>query len=382
MESSSYIVSRSALARYILLSILIILTIIGIVTFRRLPLAQILELAIFLWLLLFCSRISKPAFPIAFFSVVYILISLLFALLVTNTHVADFFIAYKAFIYLPILAFFVGKSSFERVHIKHLLHFLLAAFFIKYFYTVALSINERPDLFAENNFELLFLSLVFYLKYIKYRSVSVVEVLLLISIFALSGSRSGVLMLFFLLIMIYSDRLTYTRLIYLLSIAFIILPLIIIILLLRLDSAGFAGIDRILFAGVFLQETSNWNYLNILFGTLPLTPLSEGSCSTLASYERLFSYSGDGSCYSVILHSYILRALFDHGILIFILLLYSYVKFIRLSGYSNRETFTVIGILLINSLSVSSFNSVFSVLAISLYLFARRQKIKSPNKNR
>ena len=122
---------------------------------------------------------------------------------------------------------------------------------------------------------------------------------------------------------------------------------------------------------VFVDEVRYWPAWKFLFGSMPLTPLSSASCSSLAYYHDLFSFSGDGRCYSVILHSYFLRVIFDHGIIGLAFLLLFMMISLRKSGYAKNEVFVFLGIICSSALSVSAMNSVFVSLAIALALGLR-----------
>ncbi|WP_216073902.1 hypothetical protein, partial [Acinetobacter baumannii] len=91
----------------------------------------------------------------------------------------------------------------------------------------------------------------------------------------------------------------------------------------------------------------------------PITALSPESCRSLSFYDVLFSYSGNGSCYSVILHSYFFRVIFDHGAFGLVLLFSFLAVALRKYGYSKMDVGVVIGILSASALSVSAMNSVF-----------------------
>ncbi|MGS2762733.1 hypothetical protein [Sinomicrobium sp. M5D2P9] len=130
--------------------------------------------------------------------------------------------------------------------------------------------------------------------------------------------------------------------------------------------------DRFKFLMVFVDEIREWSIINYLFGADRITALSAEACSKLGYYQSLFSYSGDGSCYSVIFHSYILRAIYDHGIIGFILISVFVYFVITLSGFERKQALVIVGIALLNGLSVSSFNSVYFALGISFYLIIDR----------
>src|SRR5699024_8624848 len=67
-------------------------------------------------------------------------------------------------------------------------------------------------------------------------------------------------------------------------------------------------IDRIKFLSVFLGEVQDWSPINWIFGTPPLTHLSSDGCYQLGWYAPRFALGTEEySCYSAILHSFLLR---------------------------------------------------------------------------
>jgi len=72
----------------------------------------------------------------------------------------------------------------------------------------------------------------------------------------------------------------------------------------------------------------------------------------------------------VILHSYFLRALFDHGVLGLVLLFSLLWLGLRRSGTGARDALAVLTLISVSGLSVSAFNNVFAsmVLAVAMGL--------------
>ncbi|MDO5978841.1 hypothetical protein [Flavivirga spongiicola] len=136
--------------------------------------------------------------------------------------------------------------------------------------------------------------------------------------------------------------------------------------------------DRFRFFLVFLDEIKSWNFINFLFGNERITSLSCESCEKLSWYKNSFSYKNDGSCYSVILHSYLLRVILDHGIVGLSVILLFLTRVLRYSGITLKDSFVVIGIVVINGLSVSSFNSVFFVMGL-LFVIVTDTYMEKPN---
>ena len=125
----------------------------------------------------------------------------------------------------------------------------------------------------------------------------------------------------------------------------------------------------------FFNEIENWSLWNYLFGSPIITSLTEETCTGLSYYSELFSNKGDQSCYSVIFHSFILRVIFDHGILGLFFLIHIVYRVLFLSGFSKRYVLTIIGVLLLNSISISSLNSVFSIFGLMIILMIKPESI-------
>jgi len=91
-------------------------------------------------------------------------------------------------------------------------------------------------------------------------------------------------------------------------------------------------------------------------------------CSRLSFYDALFSYSGNGSCYSVVLHSFNMRILFDHGVIVAFICGSLLWKF--MAGSPGKAKCCVIALLVLNGLSVSSLNSIYAALGLVFILSA------------
>jgi hypothetical protein len=252
--------------------------------------------------------------------------------------------------------------------------FLLVIFAVKYL-SIFMFSNLRPTLFYENNFELMMLALLFYLYAVLKGEVSVKHQLTVSVIFLISKSISGILILMFVLGMVNRK--------YLLKKIHLVIPGLVFIgisglYILKNRLGGeldFTNNVRFKFLTVFLKEIKDWNFINYLFGAPRITNLSIDACEKLGYWQSLFSYSGDGSCYSVVLHSYIFRAIFDHGFVGLLFISYFVYAIILRSGFSKNDGFTVLGIIFLNGLSVSSFNSVYFAIGILFFLVVKKNKV-------
>ena len=115
---------------------------------------------------------------------------------------------------------------------------------------------------------------------------------------------------------------------------------------------------------MFILEVSDRSLMAWMFGNPTLTALSSAGCSALAQYDSLYSYSGDGSCYSVIFHSMIMRTLFDQGVLGLFVLYGFVIQLLIIRDLKCRAIITIVAVLGINGLSVSSMNSVYFSIAL------------------
>ncbi|MEA3371408.1 MAG: hypothetical protein U9Q40_08715 [Campylobacterota bacterium] len=355
----------------------------GVIThdrFNYLPATTILEIMFFFSSFLYLSRVQVQVLPFIALSIFYVWYSYISAIYFNATHILDFMQAYKAFIYVPFLALSVGKQNIDSVFISRLLRVLLLFFLIKYGYSQLFDIRDRPGVFTENNFELIFLLLVFYLNFLYQEKLIWIEFLVLCSVFILSGSRSAMLALIFVFFMMSIKKIDWKLIINMFFLSLLILATVYISIQ-RMNTFDLEQIDRFRFLMMFIHDTADWEWWRFFTGASPLTPMSDFVCQKLLYYSRLFSYSSDGSCYSVILHSYILRVIFDHGLIGFGFLFYFIFQGLRYSGFRLQERFTVMGVIFITSLSVSAMNNIYVILALLLY-FASNISTKHLSKGR
>lgn len=316
--------------------------------------------------------ISRRLGLIAFLTPLYLGYCFFVALFIKKTALMDALIAYKFLWYILILALLRPGITFNTREIFVFTNILIGIFFAKYFVAQIGGYNERPGVFYENNFELLFLLLLAgFLSTTSTRGWRVRYALILVVVI-LSGSRFAVLGYF--IILLFGAYRNWENL-YLakklaITLTIISAPVILYIALswLRPGATNFENIDRLEFLLVFMEEAGNWGFINWLTGSTPLTSLSSASCAHLSYYSALFSSAGDGVCYSVILHSMLLRLVFDHGLLGLAFVGYAFYKIVIAKGKSKELALMIISLLLANSISVSSINSPFAIFAICIII--------------
>jgi hypothetical protein len=324
------------------------------------------------------STIAKDILWVPVFSIVYLVLSLIYAIILQGNHILDFFLIFKSFIYLIVLSQFVGKKSLDPEFSRKAFLVVLGLFLVKYLYLSALGTSRQSiRVFDESNFELMFLSYLFLLDYNNHRKTNYLELVLLLLTFFISGSRSGLVILVFLIGCILLRDFSWKNLLLLMIFTPLGLGLIYFIFLNRSAGDSLENIDRYIFFLSFLKEVKTWTFLDFLIGSERITALSPETCGKFTYYTKLFSFRNDGTCYSVMLHSFLMRVIFDHGILGLVFLSSAIYQFVRKSGFDRFISFLVLMVLILNSLSVSAFNSVYAILGISLFLISKQPAIES-----
>ncbi|QNO38093.1 hypothetical protein H4J02_03425 [Protaetiibacter sp. SSC-01] len=302
----------------------------------------------------------------------------------TSSPAEDFFQAYRWVFYLAAFAIGVRRVWTPVGGLVALTWTLLSLATVKAALGVVLvSGSLRPGLFLENNFELaLFCGLVAvmyrFLGRGRFPMIALLGVLVL-----LSGSRSGAVTYVVLLVYAFTQIPRTHSTLFLRFVTLIAAPIgVLIPVWIFSERADGSRIDRLNFLDVFLYETSDWNLLNWLLGTPPITPLSNEGCLALAWYQDLFASTGDGSCYVVILHAFVLRVIFDAGLLGLGLAFGVAWVALRRSDVSRMLSLTLIGIAAANSLSVSGLNNPYVALPILLAMLTAKVAVHGAEMSR
>jgi hypothetical protein len=352
----------------LLYGVLIAVAVIGLVSpgqFNAAPAGPLLELAFLASAALLAPRLGVGAWPMLAFGSLYVLLKLLLLLLFSAASVPDFVQAYKSYIYLVALAFFVGRSVFDQRRLAWLAQVLVAVFLLKYGYSVALGLSDRPGVYIENNFELIMLLGLVHLAWPALGARRNLVFLALAATVLLSGSRSAALGLLCVYVPLYVRTSNRTWPLHVAGVAAVGYA-VFAIFSSRAAQDGATQLDRLVFLDTFLYEVRDWPLWQFLTGSFPLTPLSPGSCGSLSFYEVLFSQTDPGTCYSVILHSFVLRAAFDHGVL-GLALLYGLVWLgLRRSAVPVRDAVALLALITVSGFSVSAFNNVFVTIVLAV----------------
>lgn len=373
------LISNYVVIKYLYATVFFIVTLSGLFAYgpyNYLPVRPILELFFFALSLFVLNaiRITSVFFFLTFLG--YVVISYFYMEMLGGGGVLDFLVIFKSFIYFIFLCFFLGKQVFDIYFVERLFFALLLAFLLKYALWLALGISARPGIYGENNFELIFLLLMYICHWSLKGKISVVASVLVGLVFLLSGSRSGVVALFAVLAVLSIRKLDYK---FFVSMTFLgVVGLIVFYTFAaRMTEKGLSGIDRYVFFLSFLNDVSDWRWYDFVFGSSPITPMSGTTCEKLSFYKSLFSYYDASVCYSVILHSFVLRTIYDHGFVGLFLLLFFVFYGLKVSGYSFRQRLCVVGVLFLTGLSVSSINSIFVAMSLLIMCAVKRPFLRS-----
>ncbi|MDV6253344.1 hypothetical protein [Vibrio sp. EA2] len=343
------------------------------------PAELLIELLLILLVILGLKKtINKKEFNIVYIIGVYLLstIMIFFYRGLDNAYsVIDYVLIYKSIFYLFLLSL-QTRNSFTINNLKYIFYVLLFFFVVKYSVGYFIYSIPRPGLFTENNFEIMLLLLLFLSLSYHHIALNKLAIISFIFVVFISGSRSAQACLVFIYFFLYHD-ISFNKKLIKYGIVSFLLFIFIVLFMNRLGGVSIDSIDRVKFLIIFIEELKYLNFQDVLFGTDIITPLSPASCSQLQFYSSLFSSKDSSVCFSVILHSYIFRAIFDHGIIGLTLLMFMFWRLLVIQGFDKRFSSIFIFTVLLNGLSVSSFNSVFFAFSFYLVNSSSKSLIKS-----
>jgi hypothetical protein len=359
--------ARATPGERVLYAALIGLAVVGVLsphTFNLAPAGPLLEVAFLLAMVVTGLRLGPGSVPMLVIAGSYVGVKLLLLLTLGSAGLADFVQAYKSFIYLVALGLVVGRRFVDGARLARMTTFLVAAFLLKYGYSLVFGLADRPGVYIENNFELVMLIGLVLVAWPYFGARRDLVFVCLATTVLISGSRSAALGLLCVYAALYLRPGTRTWPLHLAGLAGVAYA-VLAVFTSRAAADGEVELDRLVFLDTFSYEVRNWPLWEFVTGSFPLTPLSPGSCGNLAFYEVLFSRSDPGTCYSVILHSFFLRAVFDHGLL-GLVLIYALVWLgLRRSGTSTRDAVALLALVSVSGLSVSAFNNVFVAIVLA-----------------
>jgi hypothetical protein len=237
----------------------------------------------------FSSRANLEGF-FTFFALMYLVVTYFLAhQRDASLLFSDYFVAYKSFYYLVVLYPFVAVRFISESTSVALVKFAVIAFLFKYAITSAglLPVYDasRPYLLFENNFEILFLLILFSTMHNRLGAHSVRYILMLGLVVILSGSRSGAMGFFFVVVsfMWRSGVLKFR----IQNIAAIIMGALFVYgLFYSRGVTNVEDIDRFHMFDVMRSEAADWGVWDYLFGSPAVTPLSDWACGKMVYLVR------------------------------------------------------------------------------------------------
>lgn len=334
--------------------------------FSPLPTTALLDAWIVCFILASLVR-RRPQHLLAIVLVLLYSLTRFAGFILTGSPLYDSLQAYKWLIYLVAFLVAIDLQWRRTKPLVRITWFLLATALTKAVLTYfILGPGQRPGLLLENNFELALFSGLIILNYKEMGRFRLFSLVFLGLLVVLSESRSGVLA--FVVVGFFLITQTKHLNLFIRYVLTMSLPILIGIAfsVFQVRASRETRMDRLNFLDVFLMETSDWTALQWIFGTAPITPLSSAGCLQLSYYRTLFSSTGDGSCYSVILHSFLMRVIFDAGIIGALIAFGVAWYSLRRARVSLVVAACLILIAGVNSLSVSGLNNPYVALPILL----------------
>jgi hypothetical protein len=285
--------------------------------------------------------------------------------------------AYKWLLFTILLLTLRHQPRFKSTSVKRIYLTLLASLFLSYVLQVANNgWNSRPILIIENNYECALL-IGLYVCNLANSNLSLTREhlfsnLIITSTILMSQSRSALITLLLVQFFIYTRKNTIRKNL-MSSLFLLITSLTLALYTFRNRGTNLGNLDRLNFLNLFLDDFGTRSNITKLFGNWIIQPLNTEVCIQLRYYSSLQSNESLGSCYSVVLHSFALRAVSDFGILGAIAIFYTFGK-ILLSNLEKSSAICFILLAISNSLSVSGVNNVYVVLPMLVALLSSNPK--------
>jgi hypothetical protein len=286
-----------------------------------------------------------------------------------------------ASVVLPYRAENLETQKSEESSLQTFVLFFSTIFIISYSFQIIVFGSDRPRLYSENNFEipslLLFLSAIFAINYnhvipLKPKNKWII-LLGTLSTF-LSLSKSGVLEALTLALSRAKKINNIKQLTLFISVAVLISLLTVTVILSRLGGQNVEHNDRYIFLRHFISDFSKGDYLQWLLGNGVASKLPHQTCTTLSYFsEAIFETAL--YCNSLIYHSFLLRLVYDYGILSALIFLLIWYKLLRLTFKASLANIIFL-IVMVASLSVSGFaNSIiiWPIFTLTCFHFLRKQ---------
>ncbi len=318
----------------------------------------------------FFKIISKYSFAVLLFFCLIMVNSVL-----NGTPIYEVLVATK-----PLLLFILLFYSISRVGLPvlpkdfaiQLMKITIALMFAKYSISQVLSLNDRPFLFTENNFELVIpLSLLFC-----YRNKSLGLTILLLLVILMSGSKSAIISLILLPIISFAYTQNF-------KVKFVLGGLLLLTIISLIRYGVFDEVDRFIYL-TNIYSFYDFTYMNLLFGNFQISPLLSEACEAfkwkLGPHflgSKVTQEGGEYICYSRVANFTSIRLFIDFGI--FFAACFFFFWLVNLKKLFPKTTaINLFFIGFLNGLSVSGFGNIFYLITLILiYSICGRQHVNS-----
>ena len=321
------------------------------------------EFVIFLWILLLGKVTPVRMDVVTWIIAIYIGMTAFFWVLDANVldigYSFDLLIEIKPLLVAGLYILLRPPSyghAISALSVKIIKTFLLV-FFAKYLYLSTEGIG-RPELIAENNFEVIFCCLMWLVisedDCKKSEKLFFYIIVLLIAI--MSGSRSGLSAIGALSILTIPGLIGVANSIAVFLAAAIVFTAVFLSVPGLDDSrllSGYMESDRVKFLTVFVSEMSSKPLVDVIFGHISPVALDPVNCNSLEFYQGKFSKFDPNACYAVILHSGLMRNLWNFGIFGAVFIQYSVIVLFRRYGATHKQAFSAFAICFLSGLAVS-----------------------------
>jgi len=342
---------------------------------------NLLEFVFFALILINLQDTNQKRFLISIISTILI-ISIILVSRNFNTPFFESVRAYKWAFFIIGLIVSGRKIRLSQRTIEKCFHLLLASMFVAYALQVTVNgLQSRPYLMIENNYECALLIGFFIIKLSrkeplpKYKNL--IEISMVISTILMSQSRSSLLSLIAVLfINVRFSKTTKNRIIP--TIILFFASTFAIIYTSNNRGTNIVNLDRYRFLTLFVEEFRTRSMLEQLFGSWIIQPLNYETCIKLKYYSSLQNDESLGSCYSVVLHSFLIRAVNDFGIIGTIAIFWIFA-FILFDGLQKKTALSLLVLAVVNAASVSGINNVYVILPVLIALLFKETQQKEPH---
>lgn len=290
--------------------------------------------------------------------------------LLNGIPIYEILVATKPLILFILIFYSVSKVAIPRLPQNFAIQVLKitsALMFVKYSISHLLSLNDRPFLFTENNFELVIpLGLLFC-----YRNKSSGLTILLILVILMSGSKSAIGSLILLPIISFAYSHSFL-------VKFVFASLLFFATASLIKFGIFDEVDRfVYFTNIYTFY--DFSAVNLLFGDFQISPLFNKTCEAFnyMGTEKVIQEGGKYVCYSRVANFTSIRLFIDFGI--FFGTCFYYFWFVNLKKlFPKKIAVNLFFIGFLNGLSVSGFGNAFYLIMLLLIFSSSESKCVYP----